>query len=259
MRNSEAKLPSRPTATCAAVWANSPAAPASTETDPVARKLEELLLRFRSASLYQVLSVPVDASQEAIQHAYHEQARELHPDRFQSGRFAAEIRSMAEQVFAQINQAYLTLRNPVSRAEYDERLRTKKGTALAPKRDDAQSQETAEALYREGRALLAGGDFETAVERLKGAVWMRPQKASYHYYLGIAESEIPKLRKSAEQHLLKAIELEDLSADSHLALAKLYTKVMLPRKADQQLQQALLWEPHNPEALKLAAQLKKRR
>ena len=166
---------------------------------------------------------------------------------------------MAERVFAQINQAYLTLRNPVSRSEYDEGRHTKRPKPPAPRRDDAESQVTAEALYREGRALLARGDFEAAVERLKGAVWLRPNKAAYNYYLGKAESEIPKLRKSAEQHLLKAIELEDLSADSHLALAKLYMTVMLPRKAEQQLDQALLWEPNNPEALKLSAQLKKRR
>ena len=238
---------------------SAPAAPASTEPNPAATKLEELLQRFKSASLYQVLSVPSDASQEAIQNAYHEQARELHPDRFPSSQFPAEIRGMAGEVFAQINQAYLTLRNPVSRAEYDEKLSTKKGKSPTPKRDDAESKETAEALYREGRALLARGDYETAVERLKGAVWLQPQKGTYHHFLGIAESAIPKLRKSAEQHLLKAIELEDLSADSHLALAKLYAQVMLPRKAEQQLHQALLWEPHNPEALKLAAQLKKRR
>lgn len=234
-------------------WEPAREAPAP-DSDPAAEKLRELSARLATASHYEVLSVDAGASEQDIRAAYHAQARELHPDRFQSPAFSEEVRAMAERVFARINQAYLTLRDAASRAEYDETLGKKKSSK--PKSTEAETRETAEALYREGRSLLAAGDFAAAVERLKGAVWLRPDQASYNYLLGIAESEIPKLRKSAEQHLLRAIELEDLSADSHLALAKLYLKVMLPRKAEQQLQQALRWDPHNAEALKLVQQLK---
>jgi tetratricopeptide (TPR) repeat protein len=135
----------------------------------------------------------------------------------------------------------------------------KRAGSAGPTPGAAQSAETAEGLFREGRQLLAKGDLDTAIERLKGCVWLRPEKAIYHYYLGLAESRVPKYRKSAEQHLLKAIELEDMSADSHLALAKLYIEVRLPRKAELQLKQALLWDPHDTEAQKLAANLKRLR
>ena len=47
------------------------------------------------------------------------------------------------------------------------------------------------------------------------------EKAVYHHYLGVAESEMPKLRKSAEQHFLKAIELDTMTTESRLELAKL--------------------------------------
>ena len=228
-------------------------------SDSIVQRLDEMLAQFESASLYQVLSVGANASQEEIQAAYHEQAKQLHPDRFQTKNFTAEIRGKAEHVFAKINEAYLTLKNPASRALYDEMLPRKRASTAELRPGAAHSEETAEALYREGRALLAKGELETAVERLKGCVWLRPEKAVYHHYLGVAQSEIPKMRKSAEQHLLKAIELEDMSAASHLALASLYIKVSLPRKAEQQLRQALLWDPHNSEAQKLAAELKKLR
>jgi curved DNA-binding protein CbpA len=231
---------------------------ASADSSPLALKLEELLAQFESASLYEILSVSTNASQDEIQAAYHEQAKQLHPDRFQTSEFSAETRGRAEQVFAKINEAYHILKTPASRGVYDLQGPKKKAGGAGPKTEMAQSAETAEGLYREGRELLAKGDLETAVERLKGSVWLCPEKATYHYYLGVAESQVPKYRKSAEQHLLKAIELEDISAASHLALAKLYIEVRLPRKAELQLEQTLRWDPRNAEARKLAADLKKR-
>ena len=233
--------------------------PASADSNPLALKLEDLLARFESASLYEILSVGTDASQEDIQAAYHEQAKQLHPDRFQTSEFSPETRGRAEQVFAKINEAYHILKTPASRGVYDLQRPKKKAGSTGTKPGAAQSEETAEGLFREGKQLLSKGDLDTAVERLKGCVWLRPEKAIYLYYLGVAESQVPKYRKSAEQHLLKAIALEDMSADSHLALAKLYIDVRLPRKAELQIEQALRWDPHNAEARKLAADLRKRR
>jgi hypothetical protein len=225
--------------------------PAATRSESLDQMLEEMLIRFQSASLYEILSVGAEASQEEIQNAYHEQAKKLHPDRFQSSDFSTEVRGKAEQVFARINEAYYTLKNPDSRAAYDEKRFTPGGKIAEAKSGVAQPGETAEALFREGRSLLAKGDVEAAVERLKGCVWLCPEK--------VAQSKIPSLRKSAEQHLLRSIELEDSFADSHLALASLYIDVNLPRKAELQLQQALLWDPENSEARKLSAELKKLR
>ena len=231
----------------------------SLDADPLVMKLNEMLALLDSASLYEILSVGPDATQDQIQGAYHEQAKQLHPDRFQTGEFTPRIRAAAEQVFAKINEAYHTLKNPNSRKLYDLELPKKKSGASQPKGAATQNAETAEGLFREGKNLLAKGDVETAVERLKGSVWLCPDKASYNYYLGLAESRNPKFRKSAEQHLLKAIEIEDSSADCHLALARLYIDVRLPRKAELQLDQVLLWEPSNSEARKLAEELKRLR
>jgi len=231
-----------------------PAAP-PTPSESVDQLLDETLAQFRSASLYAVLSVDGQANQDDIQAAYHERAKKFHPDRFQSSDISNETKAKAEQVFARINEAYLVLRNPVSRAEYDGKL-TKSGRTET-KSATAQSAETAEALFREGKALLAKGDVLTAVERLTSCVWICPEKAEYHHSLGVAQAKIPRFRKSAEEHLLKSMELENASADSHLALTRLYIDANLPRKAEQQLKQVLLWDPKNTEALRLAVELKK--
>jgi tetratricopeptide (TPR) repeat protein len=224
-------------------------------------EVEEMLLRFETANAYEILSVKTDARQDEIQASYHELAKRFHPDRFQSTDFSAEDRVKAEQVFACINTAYSTLRDPASRAGYDETRLTKesKVEAALKAKTACKSEEEAqvEALFREGRLSLAKGDFEQAVEQLKSCVWFRPKKANYNYYLGLAESEMPALLKSAEQHFLKAIELESMSTDTYIALAKLYIKVMLPRKAEMQLQEVLRWDPGNAEAHRMLAEIAK--
>jgi hypothetical protein len=230
-----------------------------TESDSQIQPLEDMLLRFEAASLYEILSVPTEASQDEIQAAYHKLARQFHPDRFQSKEFSADTRGKAEQVFTCINQAYITLKDPASRAVYDERRLINESKVESELKARAaghsEDEKTAEALYRDGRILLAQGNFEKAVEGLKGSVWLSPKKAVYHHFLGVAQSQIPKLRKNAEQSLLTALELDQSSAASHLELAKLYIKVMLRRKAELQLQEFMRWDPENPEALKLFAEL----
>jgi curved DNA-binding protein CbpA len=233
---------------------------AANEPSSALQVLEDMLASFETASLYEILSVPPEATPDDIQAAYHQMAKRFHPDRFQSKDFSEQTRGKAEQVFTYINKAYLTLKDPVFRADYDEKRLTKESKVEAElkARGAGQSDDdkTAEAIYREGRTLLTKGDFEKAVEHLKACVWLRPEKAKYNHYLGVAESEIPKLRKSAEQHLLKALELDNTSVASRLELARLYIKVMLRRKAELQLQALMDWDPGNPEVQRLSHELK---
>jgi curved DNA-binding protein CbpA len=233
---------------------------AATESDDMVRTLEDMAIRFETAGLYEILSIPADATPDAIQTAYYSLAKQFHPDRFQSKEFSTEIRNKAQQVFTRINETYITLKDPVSRALYDEKRLSKESKVESELKARAAVQteedKTAEALYRDGRLLLSKGEFKKAIERLNGCVFLRPSKALYNHYLGIAESEIPKLRKSAEQHLLKAIELDKMSSISHLALAKLYIKVNLRRKAELQLQELMRWDPENKDAHQLMVEMK---
>jgi tetratricopeptide (TPR) repeat protein len=224
-------------------------------------EIEDILLRFQTAGLYEVLTVPPEASPEEIQAAYHKLAKRYHPDCFQSMEFSAELRAKAEKAFAIINEAYVTLKDPASRARYNEKRIAEGGRVEAELRArsgrQTEDKKVAEALYRDGRVLLAKGDFEKAIERLKGCVWLMPENAAYHHYLGVALAGIPKLRKSAEQHLLKAIELDNTSSESRLELAKLYINVMLRRKAALQLEELMRWDPDNQKAHRLLDELKK--
>lgn len=231
------------------------------ESDPHLQRLDDLVTRLGAATHYEILSVPAKADAETIQAAYHELARQFHPDRFQSQKYTPEIHQKAQRAFAAINEAYYTLKHPDARAAYNASLLAPSGQAEAGSKSKtaarAEDEKTLESLYQAGRACLVKGDFEKAVERLRGCVWMRPETARYHHYLGVAQAHIPKLRKEAEQNLLKALELDAMCADSHLELARLYIKVQLPRKAERHLQQLLHWDPAHREAQKLLEELAK--
>ena len=155
------------------------------ESAALIQQFDEMLRRFETASLYEILSVPATAESREIQASYHERAKQLHPDRFQSDRYSPELRTKAQQVFSRINQAYLTLKN--RRCEPCTTDKTRQG------KDGAAAEESAEAAFREDVRHIAAR-LSTAVQRFRLA-WLCPENASYNHYLGVAEAEFPNLRK----------------------------------------------------------------
>lgn len=227
--------------------------------DQLSDQVDELLQHFEVANLYEILSVPSDADAEKIKTAYHELARLYHPDRFEATGYTSDFRARVERLFTYITGAYTTLGDREARARYDEtRLQkesqveaTLHGRATA----DSDKEKIAETLFRAGLASLRKKQFEKAVEHLRECVWLRPDSPRYHHYLGVAQSEIAALRKEAERHFLKAIEMEHMNADTYLQLGKLYLKVNLPKRAEAQFREALRWDSGNAEAAKLLESL----
>ena len=58
---------------------------------------------------YQILGVPRTASRKEIQSAYRARAKQLHPD----------LSASDSAAMAQVNNAYDTLKDPVTRQQYD--------------------------------------------------------------------------------------------------------------------------------------------
>ena len=94
----------------------------ASDPDAMVLTLENALRRIETANHYEMLSVPRDVSTDVLQDAYHRMARQIHPDRFQSRDFSEEITLKAQKAFAAINEAYLVLKDPVTREAYNERL-----------------------------------------------------------------------------------------------------------------------------------------
>jgi curved DNA-binding protein CbpA len=223
--------------------------------DRIAQMVEQL----DSLTHYEVLSVPTDAREDQIRSAYHQLAKEMHPDRFQSNLYSQEVRDRVERLFTAITGAYTTLMDPVARANYDE-WRMRKASAVeaalvARSSEDLEKRRTAESLFVVGRGAFSRGEYQKAVDSLRECVWLFPDNARYHHFLGIAQSELPKYRKEAEEHFLRALQLEPTRIDSRLALGKLYLAVNLIRRAEAQLLEVLRWDPRHAEAQKLLAEI----
>jgi tetratricopeptide (TPR) repeat protein len=130
--------------------------------------------------------------------------------------------------------------------------------------------EAAEELYKRGRACFAQSDLQAAAHLLRQAVTLDPNRSTYHYQLAMtlfilsqARTEHKhdkgchvtckmggnltrnqRIRHEAEQHLLKASELEPSNSDIKLKLALVYKDANMDRKAHQYFYEALMLDPN---------------
>jgi curved DNA-binding protein CbpA len=74
----------------------------------------------RAVNHFEILGVPLDATQEQVAAAYRVRARQLHPDTKPDATPAERAR--LTEAMAQLNEAWSVLRDPGSRAEYRQRL-----------------------------------------------------------------------------------------------------------------------------------------
>ena len=204
----------------------------------------EMLRRFRdihTLDLYQVLDVQAAATMDVIRRSYYSLARRLHPDTFRR----EDLKSKAEKVFARITEAYSTLSHPSSREKYDEERQARTSHA-EDKSADAAS--VARMNFKHGRDHFEHGRLSEALSFLQNACQQDP-RAEYFEYLGIAQTKNPRLRKQAEESLLKAIELAPMSATAHAHLGQLYERAGALDRARAMYRKALEWDPANEMAL----------
>ncbi len=223
------------------------------------RRLDDMLQYTDSGDLYAILGVAPDAGDSEIKEAYHSLAKRYHPDRFQSNDSGPSLRSKAERLFASITGAYARLGNQASRSSYD-RERKKQGKKGVPgstggAAGDLDRENMAEVMYRAGMGFYSKGDFEKAAEKLRECVWLKPGVARYRHLLGASQAAVPKMRKEAEQNLLKAIELDPTLTEAHVALGRLYLEVGMARRAEAQVKEALRLSPENESARSLLREI----
>lgn len=91
---------------------------------------------------YSILGVSPDASPQEIRNAYLSRTRIIHPDRFDRASQPQDW-TKANEMLAELNEAYSTLRNPSSRSQYDELHTTKQPRpSPQPSPREQQTQET---------------------------------------------------------------------------------------------------------------------
>jgi len=201
----------------------------------VQEQLQEFLdfkERISSLNYYQILDVPKNASEEEIKKAYFQLARKFHPDRFDRS-VASEYRIQIEDIFDKITKAYRTLISKGQRQNYDIKGspgREEGGKDLAKKAD---------IKFRQAKTLFTLSRYEDAVILLEEAVRLNRYKGNYFLLLAMTEAKIPAFRKKAEEHFIKATELEPWNPEAYVGLGVLYKEEGLLTKASKQFQKAL--------------------
>lgn len=212
---------------------------------PTGAELEsEMLARhaeLNNQDLYHALGIASTAATDEIRRAYYALARRYHPDKFRDD----AIKAKAEQVFGRITEAYATLSDHEARNRYDGEAASNRGSAQDHAGD---TSDIARQNFRRGRDELDRGRFSEALAFLMHACEQDPSKSEYFEYLGATQARNPRMRKQAEESLLKAIALSPTNAGAYVHLGGLYERAGAAERAREMYRKALEWDPDNPAA-----------
>ena len=228
-----------------------------TKTVDVLDDLKVFFARLERANdHYEVLNIGRMSTAEEIRDAYHELARNYHPDRFHQTDPA--VRARVDAAFARIAQAYEALSDESLRPAYDKRLEA--GQVTKPKAEPAYSGlSKAEALFQKGKTALQQGRSGEGLRFLSEAAMIEPRTARYRAAYGRALREEPNNRRLAESELKAAIALEPGNSAYRVILAELYQQNGLRRRAQSELERALAVDPTNKAVGALLTKLKSER
>lgn len=185
---------------------------------------------------FQLLGLKRSATYKEIEAAYHKFTGYFTP-----ARVAAigdpETRKLGEFMLNKLHRAYDVLANYDKKAEYEKRGYREH----VPEIDEPaeEPEDIAKEIYKKATALHAQKDYDKAMKAIGEAIRLDDKKASYYLLLGLCQSQMPHLKKEAEQTLLKAVEMESWNAEPYAALGMLFYSERLLKRAEGYFRKAL--------------------
>lgn len=228
--------------------------------------LERYLEQIKAATnYYEVLDVDTKASSGEIKTAYFNFAKRFHPDHFHKGT-NAKLLQQIQDAFAQLAQAYDTLKNKDSRETYDFKIRKElakreemKAAGMSEAQmDEQQHTDIAAENFDKGFDFLMEERYDEALPCLARAAHIAPDVARYRAYYGKILSYIEKQRHKAESELQTAIKLEPNNATFRIMLVEFFIQYNLVKRAEGELNRLLASDPGNKEARALLDSLPKK-
>ncbi len=266
--------------------------PLRKEEQALKARVQELHQRLGQLSPYELLALEPGASLQEVKASYYRLAREFHPDRFYDSD-DAELKDKLSAVFDALTDAYNAIRQELQAEEPEVPLMELEEEALAQGQaqmaqqeelateqlslEEAPSEEApqeppspqkvaelsaqkvsvlekAEEKFRRGLEALRKGEPQRAVEALRDATRLAPERAEFWNYLALALSKADEL-SSAEEALQEAIRIEPSKGDYYANLGLLYLRAKRPQDARVQFEKALALEPENDKAKRGLRQL----
>jgi tetratricopeptide (TPR) repeat protein len=215
-------------------------------------RINELQARLQAPgyNYFTLLGLTLSATQKEIEAAYHRLAEELAGDRLAAlgdGEAARQGRSLAQK----LQRAFQVLSDYGLRGEYEKRGYKE----FVPPDAKEDTIEFAKALYRKALTLFNQKNYQKAIVVVEDAIRNNPAKAEYHLLLGLCQSELPSLKRQAEQSLAKAAALEPWNAEHVVALGMLFYSERLPKRAEGFFRKALELDPNHDLARRKLAEI----
>ncbi|MCI0471730.1 MAG: DnaJ domain-containing protein [Candidatus Aminicenantes bacterium] len=202
-------------------------------------------LREEKLDYYQLLKVARGAPLEDLKVSYRILSDRYNPV---SLSITGEIKERATYVFSEIKKAYETLSSKEKKREYDWECYERRVTGapaapaalpeISPAKKDDNSAE-AEKMFNTAESLYKERKYMEAAVLLEKVVALDNTNFSYHFLLGLAQLEIPLLKRKAERTLLKVCDMDPQNAEPLYALGLLYRAEDMPQKAEVFFRKAL--------------------
>ena len=249
--------PPAPTPTSSAVPATSPA------MDSRRQEIVDAYEGLKTRTHFEVLGIERSATEQQVKDAYFRLAKRFHPDAHHDSTLS-DLVDKLEALFIRLGEANETLKNPRTRAEYEERLgRTRprgEGPAVSarsapPPPGNASDPETerkeAEDAVRKAGWFFEKGKFFDAIQLLEPAIEKLDGKVQFRARVLLAKSYLknPKWVKRAEETLQGVVHDDAQNVEAHFLLGAIYRNSGLKSRAYSMFKKVLELRPDHEEAL----------
>ena len=227
------------------------------------REIMEVFEGLKQRTHFEVLDLKRGATDAQVKDAYFRLARRFHPDVHHDASLG-DLRDKLEAVFIRLGQAYEVLKNPKTRASYEERLGSGgfgAGAAPlppeppAPPPDPAEELRNAEQAIRTGEKLYEKEKFWDAIQVLEPAVPIVGGRMKQRGHVALARCYLknPNWAKRAEEQLLGAAREDPKNVDAHFILGTIYKDRGLHARALSMFRKVVELKPDHEEVQALLA------
>lgn len=192
---------------------------------------------------YRLLDVPRAATRPQIILRGEEARQQFNPTNFHPA-----VREYAEQIQRRIEEAAMTLRDPIKRAEYDRLLAQTSGESQREIQRKLTQRIIAEQNYSRAQELALSGDYHSAIVLLKQAVNFAPLHGEAWYLLGCCQERNPRWRRDAVESFQKALSINPNEIEVLVSLGDLYRAEGMASRAQSCYEDALRINPDHAEA-----------